>query len=325
MLKKGLLGLLVVAVIGAGTVVWKLTHWQFDYSDVEKPSLQANGNPELIARGEYLFHAVAHCSACHVSKEIGRARKRGDRSPPSGGSEFDIGPFGFFVAPNITSDPETGIGSRADDEIARAIRSGVSHDGKYLPLMALSLGDLADADLAALLTYIRTIPPVKAAHPPDRWGWLGKLFASSFKPRVNPLPEWVPAGGISVARGAYLANGPAMCTGCHTRADPLDGFAPTGDPLSGGDAEPDPTDEKFELAAPNLTPDPEQGHIAKWDETMFVNRFRGGVAFAGSKMPWENFAELTDDDVRSLYRYLQSVKPSKHPNGPPRRPAGWKP
>ena len=67
MLKKVLLGLLALVLVAAGVFVWKLTHFEVDHSDVEKPSLIANGNPELIARGEYLFHAVAHCSACHLS------------------------------------------------------------------------------------------------------------------------------------------------------------------------------------------------------------------------------------------------------------------
>jgi hypothetical protein len=78
----------------------------------------------------------------------------------------------------------------------------------------------------------------------------------------------------------------------------------------------DETNATLEIIAPNLTPDPETGHIASWSEDAFVGRFRGGRVVTGSKMPWEGFARLTENDVRSVYRYLRTVPPVKRAVGP---------
>ena len=72
--------------------------------------------------------------------------------------------------------------------------------------------------------------------------------------------------------------------------------------------------------APNLTPDATTGIIASWSEDQLVARFRRGRVHAGSIMPWEGFQGLTDDDVRSLYRYLRSLAPVENDVGPVRRP-----
>lgn len=131
----------------------------------------------------------------------------------------------------------------------------------------------------------------------------------------------MPEGEVSVARGRYLAEGPASCVGCHTPHDPLDGFARSGAPYSGeAEAEEDPTDPRQEIIAPNLTPDPETGHLETWSEDAFVARFRAGRIVKGSKMPWEGFARLTEADVRSLYRYLRTVPAAKRATGPTVRP-----
>jgi len=107
----------------------------------------------------------------------------------------------------------------------------------------------------------------------------------------------------------------------------MSGFAPAGELFSGeAMAEPDKTDASQEFIAPNLTPDPETGIIARWNEYAFVKRFReAGRVHAGSKMPYANPASLSESDLRSLYQYLMSLKPVRHVTGPSRRGTGWKP
>ena len=159
-------------------------------------------------------------------------------------------------------------------------------------------------------------------------GLFAKLVMKAMDPaKREPITKWVKEGGVSVESGGYLANGPAMCFGCHSVADPMNGFALQGPHFQGaGQADPDPTDAAFEITAPNLTPDPATGHITNWTEEDFLKRFRGGIAFSGSPMPWESFARMTDDDVRSIYQYLRSLAPVKHETGPSRRAKGsWKP
>jgi mono/diheme cytochrome c family protein len=321
----GIIAAVIAAALG-GFGTWVLVSWDADYAAMPRPAVVASADPAVIARGDYVFNAVAHCSVCHGGPK-GPTRRRGDRSPVVGGYVIDAGPFGRFVARNLTSDRETGVGAQSDGDLARAIRSGVDHQGRFLPVMKLGLGPMADEDLTAVVSYLRTLPPVRRQEEPEAWGLLGKyLAATNLKPAPKVSPPYVaPSATPSIARGAYLANGPAMCRFCHTRHDALAGFPESGVPFGGGDAEPDATDRAWEIQAPNLTPDPASSPIAAWDEATFVTRFRGGKVFAGSPMPWESFAELTDADVRSLYRYLRSLPPAPAAARPSRRPIGSTP
>ena len=322
------LGIVVVVMLALGGVAyaWVNATWNGDYSAMARPAIVASSDPAVVAHGEYVFNAVAHCSICHGGPQA-PTRKRGDRFPMAGGLVFHADPFGSFVARNLTSDRETGVGGLSDADLARAVRSGVDHQGRFLPFMKLAVGPIADEDLTALISYVRTFAPVRRQEEPEVWGFLGKyLAATKLKPAPQVPPPYVAASvEPSADRGAYLANGPADCRFCHTKHDAMAGFVETAVPFSGGDVDADEVDPAFEFQAPNLTPDPKSSPLAAWDEATFLARFRGGKVFAGTHMPWENFAELTDADVRSLYRYLRSLPPVSVVAAPSHRPAGWKP
>lgn len=305
-------GLLLVVAIAVAAAWVELT-WRCDYSSTPLPAITASTDPAVIARGEYVATAVAHCAHCH-SPDAPRV------GPLTGGPVIDAGPFGKFHPPNLTPDLETGIGHRSDAELARALKGAVGHDGALLPMMLIGMGPMDDEDIVAVISWLRTLPPRKSATPPDTWGFVGKALAGRFGPRAGEGPAYVAPGGVSVARGAYLVNGPALCAECHTARDPLEGFRHVGLVLA-GDPHPhvDKTDAAFDIYAPNITPDAKTGVLARFTEDAFVARFRAGRAIAGSIMPWESFARLTDDDVRSIYRYLQSVPPVANDIGPTRR------
>jgi len=316
----------VVLALGGAAYAWVSATWNGDYSAMARPSIVASTDPAVIAHGEYVFNAVAHCSICHGGPKAS-TRKRGDRFPMAGGLIFRADPFGTFVARNLTSDRETGVGARSDADLARAVRSGVDHEGRFLPFMKLAVGPIADEDLTALISYVRTFAPVRRQEEPEVWGLVGKyLAATKLKPAPQVPPPYVAASAEpSAARGAYLANGPAACRFCHTKHDAMAGFVETAVPFSGGDVESDDKDPASEIQSPNLTPDPKSSPIAAWDEATFVTRFHGGKVYPGSPMPWESFAEMTDADVRSLYRYFRSLPPVAVVAGPSHRPKGWKP
>ena len=319
----GILAAAVAALAGAGAA-WVLLTWDADYSAMARPAITASADPAVIARGDYVYNAVAHCGICHGGPSS-ISRKRGDRFPAVGGYVFEAGPFGRFVARNLTADTETGLGAWRDGDIARAIRSGVDRDGHFIPLMKFGVGPFSDEDLVAVVSYVRTLPAVRRQEEPEVWGFLGKaLAATRMRPAAQIAPPYAaPSAEPSVARGAYLANGPAACRFCHTRHDPMAGFVETAPPFSGGDVEPDETDPTQEFEAPNLTPDPASSPMAAWDEGTFLRRFRGGVVYRGTHMPWENFAELTDADIRSLYRYLRTLPPVARTAAPSHRPSGF--
>lgn len=309
-----LLGLALVVALGL--FIYIQVAYNVDYPDTPLPAITAKNDPETIARGEYLVHAVAHCSTCHGPKDLVKQHLVDFSAPLEGGNVWEAGPFGTFIARNLTPH-ETGIGALSDGQVARAIRHGVDSRGKLSPFMRIAVGPMSDEDLTAIISYLRAQKPVERKHGWYDLGIIGKVVALDLRPRMTPAPAHVPEGQISVERGKYLAEGPALCLGCHTPADPLDGFAFTGAPFSGA-AEPEenPFNSAEEIIAPNLTPDPTTGHITSWTEDAFVARFKAGRTVKGSKMPWDAYQRMTEDDVRSIYRFLRTVPPVKRHIGP---------
>src|SRR5262249_23270020 len=121
-------------------------------------------------------------------------------------------------APNLTPDPETGIGSWSDDALARAIREGIGHDGRTLfPIMPYQrMRALTDEDLASIVVYLRSLAPIRNPLPPS-----GVPFPLTRL--VNGLPEPI-HGPVSAdlstpeKRGAYLVT-IAACGDCHSPID----------------------------------------------------------------------------------------------------------
>jgi mono/diheme cytochrome c family protein len=313
----------LVALAGYGYVE---TTYDRVYPDTPLPNIKASTDPEVIKQGEYVANAVAHCSACHGPAEAAAERKLGPRHDLRGGFVMKAGPFGQFVPANITPDPETGIGKLSDGQIARVIRHGIDRRDRFSAFMSLAVGDMSDEDLTAVVSYLRSVPPVKSQTAATQWGIIAKALSGSFGPKRGGGIPHVASGTVSVGRGEYLAKGPALCGGCHSGLDVMDGFKPVGVPFAGAnEADPDPFDKTAEFVAPNLTPDPKTGIMANWSEEQFLARFRAGRTFQGSKMPWENFAQMTDEDLRSIYRFLRTLPPTPNDLGPTRRAKGWKP
>lgn len=267
--------------------------------DAPLPAIVASSDPDVIARGRYLVTGPGHCVSCHgdeASSSVDRAL--------SGGRGFDL-PIGRVHAPNLTSDRATGLGSVSDGAIARALRHGVGFDGRAL-VGLMAFGDLADDDLRAIVSYLRTQPAIRHPTPPNEWTALGRVVrAFVLKPEPPSRVARGPApSGPTVENGEYLANAVANCRGCHTERNVRTG-RPSGPPFAGG--------MEFEIApgrrlsSPNLTPDAATGRIAAWTEDEFVARFRAGPVIAESPMPWLSFAAMRDEDLRAIHRYLRSL------------------
>jgi mono/diheme cytochrome c family protein len=311
----------VLVLMAAGFMTWVELTWSMDRPDTPYPHITASSDPEVIARGEYVVHALAHCSTCHTDGATVRDHDIDFAAPLIGGYTWHIGPFGHFTAPNITPHA-SGIGNMSDAELARAIRHAVGRNGQLLPMMMLAVGPMSDDDLVAVISWLRAQEPVASSPPPGKFGFLAKALSKRFHARMADAPAFAAPGELSIERGRYLAKGPALCSGCHTPLDPMTGFAPAGPLFSGATAEPDGFDPAYEIAAPNLTPDAQTGHIFGWSEDTFVERFGAGRMMQGSKMPWEAYGLMTESDVRSIYRYLRSLPAAFNDIGPTRRVAG---
>ena len=297
-----ILGLLVFAAIALTfTVGWR------PVIGAKKRPLTARtfeSTPERMRRGEYLVHAVMQCMGCH-SKYDEKA------NPPvllskegAGAILFDEGSF-RMVAPNITSDPETGVGRWSDDAIARAIREGIAADGSALfPFMPYQhFRHLSDEDVASIVVFLRSLPPVHSELPPAKIPFLfARLIQAAPQPLTEPVPE--PDMSTPAKHGAYLAE-IGTCTDCHTPRNPK--FQPiAGMEMAGGS----PMEG---VVSANLTPD--ASGIGYYDEALFLQAMRTGSVRArklNSAMPWWIFRNMTDDDLKAVFAYLRTLKPVHH-------------
>lgn len=281
--------------------------------DAPYPEIHASKDPAVIARGAYIVYGAGHCVNCHTSKAEKEKVRAGERIPLAGGLEFRF-PLGSFYTPNLTPDRETGIGRRTDAQLARMIRHGVRADGKAaLPFMQFQ--NLSEEDLVAVISFLRSQPPVRRAVPDHRTTFIGKaVMAFLIKPEgpSAPILKSTPAEAPTVERGDYVVNRVAVCWECHTKRNPLDGSFVNAK-FSGG-AEFGLDDERV-IVTPNLTPS-KVGRITSWDEEQFVGRFGVGMGIEGTHMPWRQFQAMSDADKRAIYRYLRTLPPSDHDPGP---------
>lgn len=326
---KVLGGLLLLVLVGVGGMVAyaSATHDARAYfADTPYPELSASTDPAVIERGRYLVHGPAHCSQCHSTDDREGFAKI-PTAPLQGGLEFDMGPIARTWAPNLTPDKETGLGRYTDREVARSIRSGVLPDGSYSLFMATAAAKPSDEDLVAILSYLRSIEPIRHEVPRGEWRTGGKVLLSMLTLAPSPSvasAHVAAADEPSVARGQYLAHNVALCVSCHSKID-MATMQPVA-PLAGG-GNPEPShgaDSHMEFVTPNLTSHP-TGVTGKLDEEAFVARMMHGRAHNSSIMPWENIQAMTDSDLRSVYRYLRTLPPVDNDVGPTYRRGGWKP
>jgi mono/diheme cytochrome c family protein len=288
--------LLVIAGIGAVIVIAvQALGWQPAIAPITPPAAAAFA-PELVTTGEMLAEA-GNCVACHTAR--GGAAN-------AGGQAFATA-IGTFYSPNITPDPETGIGAWSEAAFARALREGIARDGRHLfPVFPYyHFTKLTDADIKALYAYFMTRPPVKAPDKPNTVPFpldvrplqaLWKLIY--FKPGpYQPDPQ----RDAQWNRGAYLAESLAACGACHTPRNAL-GAEQVGHPYGGaifGGWVSTPLD---------VSPSP-----ARWSEADVFAYLRNGespphgVAVGPMRLVVKGLSKLPDADLKAIAAYFVSL------------------
>jgi mono/diheme cytochrome c family protein len=248
-----------------------------------------------LERGRYLVETIAACGNCHTPKG-----PQGDLPglALAGGMVIEEPPF-RAVTSNITPDPETGIGRWTDAQIARAIREGLRPDGSLIgPPMPIELyRGLSDADLAAMVAYLRSVLAVRNA--------VGRSeYRMPLPPNYGPPVAGVAApADTPVARGAYLAGPLGHCIECHTP------MLPTGqrDWSRTGAGGPPLNGPLGPVVPPNLTPT----GLGGWTDAEILRAVTQGVSRDGRQMAppmgYGYYARMTAADQADLVAYLRSL------------------
>jgi len=261
--------------------------------------------PARLERGKYLANAVAICFHCHSERDWASSPGGLPAAGRIGGGRV-LHPGFSLTFPNITPDRETGAGTWSDEDFYRALTQGIGHDGRtlYIEMPYRQFSQLSDEDLASIIVYVRSLPPLHNALPKSE---IPKAVMAHMKPLPPRLRSFSPDLSTPQRRGAYLVEA-AACTYCHTprqNEEDLPGMAFAGGmPFQGAWGN---------VASANITPDP--SGIPYYDERMFLQVMRTGWNDArkiNPVMPWPYFRDMKDDDLRAVFAYLQTLPPVKH-------------
>ncbi len=293
MIKKILLavvGVVVLAALGIGGFAFMQIS-AFDESmakkyDVPVGTVALTTDPVMLERGKHLAESLGSCNDCHGANY-------------GGGKSIAMGPLGTVKFPNITTGKNGKLSEYADGELFRLLKHGLRKDGTSVRFMPA--GDFAwwpDEDVAALISHLRTLPPVDGEPGNVEIGALGKVLD-----RMDKVPFDVarridhanlPKGPVpseSPEYGAYVGK---LCTGCH-------GATLSGGPIPGAPPE-------FPLPL-NLTS--HETGLKEWSYADFNKLLTEGVRKNGKKldpfMPMESFKNMNDTEKKALFAYLQSV------------------
>jgi len=280
-----LIGLLIVAAVGlyiSGTSRLNRTY------DIEAETVTIPADEAALARGGYLAAAV--CSECHSGNFAGELL-------------IEEPGIAALYAPNLTPG-EGGIGDLTDADLILAIRHGIDQDGSHLMYMPAEIFiHWSEADLGAVIAFLRNLPPVDNVVPEPQTTVLahillgadqfGEIFPAEYIDHNMPFPN-MPEIGVNEEYGRYLVAAYA-CTLCHD------------DNLAGGITPRNAPPGAVPLS-PNLTGD----HLADWTEADFMTTLRTGERPDGSIidpefMPTDLYARVSGEDLQALWLYVQSL------------------
>ncbi|MCY0094314.1 cytochrome c [Hoeflea sp. J2-29] len=306
-MKRLALGLGVVAAAGAAIGFWLTAPTPVNAARLERIA-ELEGD---AAAGETMFWAGG-CASCHAAP----GAKDEARLLLSGGVRLQSD-FGTFIAPNISPDPEAGIGGWTISDFANAMLAGVSPNGRhYYPAFPYgSYTRMSDGDIADLFAFMQTLPESDVASLPHEVGFpfnirrsLGgwKLLFFTDEPRVT-----LAGGDPQLQRGQYLVEGPGHCGECHTPRNLIGGFVSNAW-LSGAE------NPEGEGVIPNLTPGGKS--IGSWSASDISYYLESGFtpdfdSVGGSMVEVQaNMAQLESGDRDAIAAYLKAL---------PERANGW--
>lgn len=272
------------------------------------------GVDPLVARGEYLVNHVAACSDCHTPRnEMGVPQL--DKFLSGAECLIKLPNDHCLHSRNLTND-ETGLKNRSDDDIKTMIKDGIrpaaTGDEPLFPMMPYYVfHNMKDADLDAIVAYLRTVPGVEHAVPRSDDEFKLPAPAEPMDPELIPMPADDYPEHASALRGRYLAGEIGVCMECHTKHVMGSPTVLDLDHLFAGG-------EEFDIGLPtvpiskNLTSD--ATGLADWEPEDIVKVLLEGKDKNGDGIcppmpagPMGAFGGLTPGDALDIAHYLKSL------------------
>jgi mono/diheme cytochrome c family protein len=267
------------------------------------PAAHAQADAAKLERGRKLMEGVVACGNCHMQR--GPQGQLVPEKGLSGGTVIVDAPEMRAVASNITPDVATGIGGWTDAQLRKAIREGVRPDGSVIgpPMPIEFYRHLSDADVDAIIAYLRAQPAVSAAQPRS-------VYRIPLPPSYGPPLGKVSAPPASNKRryGEYLVQ-IGHCMDCHTPRRP-DGRLVTARLGAGGQVIEGPWGKPVSR---NLTP--HASGLKGWTDAEIARAIRTGVRRDGTPllppMGFSFYKNIDEAEMAAIVAYLRTLKPQK--------------
>jgi mono/diheme cytochrome c family protein len=280
LLLRVLMGLGVVLLAASGFGLARFRAQASRAHDVPRRELLVTGTATELERGRHLATTLGGCTECH--------------GVSLGGRVMDENALVRLTAPNIT--PSGIVSGYTDGDWYRAILHGVAPSGRNLLVMpAKELRTFSDADVLAMVAYVKSVPPVATQVPPAKVSWLGQIVlglvnedlwpANSIAHGESRASRMRPSGA-TVAHGEYLIG---VCKGCH------------GPDLRGGLRHgPPDTPLSADISPPAM---------AGWSREQLERLLRSGRRRNGSEispaMPWRALSGVSDEELTAMWLALR--------------------
>jgi len=303
-----IIGFVILAIVGfvSFIAIRGIPKYEANVPNIPKVEI----TPERIARGEKIASML--CRNCHFNNETGKLTGRHLGEAPD---------FGNINSKNITQDAEAGVGKWTDAQLIYFIRTGINpFTGQYVPPYMVKLKHISDEDMRSIIAYLHSdkpeVQPDKTRLPACEPSFLTKFLCTvAFKPFPYPEKEIPnPDTTNKLEYGKYLALYQIECFSCHSADFKTNDF---NDPeksigfFGGGNEMRDLHGMKIKSL--NLTMDEETG-IGKWTQEDFANALKNGIVPNGPALrnPMLPFTQLTDNELKAIYAYLQAVPKIKN-------------
>jgi mono/diheme cytochrome c family protein len=280
------LGVLIVIIVVAVLVVYRITTTKITkVYDIKSEMVAIPNDAASLDRGGHIVSYI--CSDCHADDLGGKTMI----SDPS---------IGVINTANLTAGKGGAGAEFTDEDWVRAIRHGVDDKGRALMVMpSKSFYYMSDADLGAVIAYLKSVPPVDKEWPDPKlapmavvlagMGAFGDYLSAASIPHDAPRPA-APPPGVTAEYGAYLAE-IADCHSCHGRN------------LKGGSS-----GEPGAPPAPDLTT---SGSLGNWSQADFFKAIQTGVTPSGKvldkAMPWKFYGKMSEDELSAIFTYLKTL------------------